>query len=86
MKHLIQSFNIAIAVCFSSFCFVTGSLVNSPGDNVAVHYSLLFFFFTIVLIILRTIARSVQQDVEGELRYYEVENADLHRKVKERDC
>jgi len=85
MKNLITSFNVLIFAFFTAFSFVTGTLVNSPGDKVVVHYSLLFFFFTIVLTILRAIAKSVQEDIRDEREDNEHTIEVLRRAVNERD-
>ena len=73
MKNLLTSFNILISVFFGLFCFVTGVLMKAPGDGVAVHYSLLFFFFTMVLVILKLMTKTVQKDYQDNVECYEAQ-------------
>lgn len=84
MRNLITYFNVLIFAFFTAFSFVTGTLVSSPGDKVVVHYSLLFFFFTLVLTILRAIAKSVQEDIRDEREDNEHTIEVLRRAINER--
>tara|TARA_R110002126_G_scaffold49848_2_gene137606 strand:- start:365 stop:634 length:270 start_codon:yes stop_codon:yes gene_type:complete len=80
MKNLTTPLNLLSVLFFGLFCYITGVFLSS-GDNLAMHLSIWFLLFTLILVIFKQVAVSIKKEYDDARKCYESQIKSLQRQV-----